>query len=370
MSDPIVIVGAGLAGSRAAEAIREQGHAGPVLMLGAEQAWPYQRPALSKEVLLDAEPSLAALWLQPEEFYREQGIEVRRGVTANSLSPDRRRLWLSTGEEVRWDRLIIATGSTPRALEVPGGALSGVRTLRTWDDAIKLREQVKPGARIVVVGGGLLGLEVASAAIAKGAEVTVLERGNGLLSRCVGSLVGSALVPFVQASGVEVRLLSQVDRVIGTGRAEAVVTRSEEVHEADLVVVALGVRPATDWLEGSGLAIGDGVKVDQFGRTSLPGIFAAGDVAAVWSPSLEQHVRGERFSFASEHGFAVGQNVLGATKAVNPWHSGGTELFGRRLQFSGDRREEETCHVIGDPSQGRFVALLARSGLRPPQSRR
>lgn len=362
MSDSIVIVGAGLAGSRAVEAIREQGYAGSVLMLGAEQAWPYQRPALSKEVLTDLEPALPNLWLQSEDFYREQRIEVRRGVAVTSLAPAHRRLSLATGEQVSWDRLIIATGSTPRALEVPGSTLPGVQTLRTWDDAISIRDKVKPGARVVVVGGGLLGLELASAAISKGAAVTLLERGTALLSRCVGELVGAALVPFVQAAGVNVRLHARVERIIGASRAEAVVTTNGETHEADLVIVALGVRPATQWLEGSGLELGDGVKVDSLGRTSAPDVFAAGDVASVWSPSLERHVRGESYAFASEHGFAVGQNVLGGTKALIPALAGGTTLFGHRLQFSGDHREVETCHVFGEPGASEFIALLVRKG--------
>ena len=392
MADPIVIVGAGLAGARAAEAIREQGHAGPVLLLGAEPSWPYQRPALSKEVLTGPAPSLPELWLQPEAFYRDQRIEVRRGVAATALALAQRRLSLTTGEQLSWDRLIIATGSTPRMLEVPGAALPGVRTLRTWEDALAARELMKPGARVVVVGGGLLGLEVASAAITNGATVTLLERGRALLSRCVGSLVGASLVPFVQASGVKVRLHARVARVVGTHRAEAVVTEDGEVHDADLVVVALGVRPTTDWLEGSGLELGDGVKVDSFGRTSAPGVFAAGDVASVWSPALERYVRAESYAFAAEHGFAVGQNVLSEMKQARPvcpslsrtdrksapvssdrpdWslsrpliptHSGGTTLFGRRLQFSGDHRAEETCHVFGEPGTGSFVALLGREG--------
>ena len=151
--------------------------------------------------------------------------------------------------------------------------------------------------------------------------------------------------------------------VLGLDRAEGVVTTGGERHEADLVVVALGVRPATDWLEGSGLPIGDGVKVDQFGQSSAAGVFAAGDVASVWSPSLERYVRGESYGFAAEHGYAVGQNALGARQPKIPWHSGGTELFDRRLQFSRDHSEEETCHLFGEPALGRFVALLARGGV-------
>lgn len=363
MSGPIVIVGAGLAGSRAAEAIREYGHAGPVLMLGAEQAWPYQRPALSKQVLRDEHVTLPSLWLQPESFYEEQRIEVRRGVAAAALSPAKQQVWLSSGEAVSWDRLIIATGSTPRRLQAPGAHLPGVRSVRTWEDAVALREDLRPGARVVVIGGGLLGLEVASAAKERGARATVLERGSALLSRSLGALAGAALSPFIEAKGVMVRLRTQVDRVLGVSRVEGVLTNSGEVHSADLLVVALGAEPAIGWLAGSGLALSDGVVVDEFGRTSAPGVFAAGDVASPWSPSLGRRLRVESYSFAAQHGFSVGKNAVGALEATFPNPSGSTELFGKRLQFSGEHRGDETCHLLGEPAGGRFLALLGRGGL-------
>ncbi|MDP3154824.1 MAG: FAD-dependent oxidoreductase [Archangium sp.] len=363
MSGSIVIVGAGLAGSRAAEAIREYGHAGPVLMLGAEQAWPYQRPALSKEVLRDERVTLPSLWLQPERFYSEQRIEVRRGVIATALSLEKQHVALSSGEAVSWDRLIIATGSSPRRLAVPGAHLPGVRSVRTWEDAVALREDLRPGSRIVVIGGGLLGLEVASAAKERGAHATVLERGSALLSRSLGALAGAALTPFIEAMGVMVRLRTQVERVLGATRVEGVLSTFGEVHAADLVVVALGAEPAIGWLAGSGLTLGDGVVVDEFGRTSAPGVFAAGDVASPWSPSLGRRLRVESYGFAAQHGFSVGQNAVGAMEATFPNPSGSTELFGKRLQFSGEHQGDETCHLMGEPARGRFVALLGRGGL-------
>ncbi|MDP1829765.1 MAG: FAD-dependent oxidoreductase [Archangium sp.] len=362
MSAAIVIAGAGLAGSRAAEAIRGYGHEGPVLMLGAEPWWPYQRPALSKEVLTEASTTLSSLWLQPEDFYGAQQVEVRRGSPVAALSLEDRVLLLSSGERVAWDRLVIATGSTPRRLDVPGAHLQGVRSLRTWEDARALRDGLGAGARVVVVGGGLLGLEVASAAVARGAEVTVLERGEALLTRVIGRLAGAALVPFVSGK-VTLRLGAEVARLRGERRVEGVVLASGEVLAADLVVAALGVSPNTAWLESSGLRLLDGVVVDEFGRASAEGIFAAGDVASAWNPALGRHLRLESYGFAAQHGFTVGRNVAGAREAVFPWPSGSTELFGKRLQFSGFQQGEETCHVLGEPASGRFTALLARHGL-------
>lgn len=362
MSPQIVIVGAGLAGSRAAEAIREYGHDGPVLMLGAEPWGPYQRPPLSKDVLTREGTTLSSLWLQPEGFYRDHQVEVRRGATAVALNVADRFVLLSSQERVPWDRLVIATGSTPRRLEVPGADLPGVRSLRTWDDAQALREGLRAGTRVVVAGGGLLGLEVASAAAARGAEVTVLERGEALLTRAVGPLAGAALVPFV-ADKVRLRLGAQLVRVLGEGGVEGVVLGSGEVLPADLVVVALGVSPATAWLDSSGLRLRDGVVVDELGRASVEGIFAAGDVASAWSPALGRHLRLESYSFAAQHGLTVGRNAAGAHEAIAPWHAGSTELFGRRLQFSGLPLGDETCHVLGEPVSGRFIALLARQGL-------
>lgn len=362
MPGQIVIVGAGLAATRAAEAIRGSGHAGKVLLLGAEHAWPYQRPALSKEVLTEAGTSFSSLMLQPEAFYREQQLEVRQGTRATRLGVDERIVLLTSGERVPWERLVIATGSTPRRLEVPGAGLPGVHTLRTWEDALSVRDGLRPGARVVVVGAGLLGLEVASAAAAKGAQVTVLERGDALLTRAVGRQAGAALLGFVETK-VEVRLRTQVASVVGERRVEGVALRSGEVLPADVVVAALGVSPTTGWLESSGLVLSDGVVVDEFGRASAEGVFAAGDVASAWSPDLGRHRRWESYGFAWQHGFTVGRNVLGAREASSPRPSGSTELFGRRLQFSGVLRGEETCQVLGEPASGRFIALLARQGI-------
>lgn len=363
MTGQIVIVGAGLAATRAAEAIRQSGHAGPVLLLGAEHAWPYQRPALSKEVLTAEEGTpFSSLWLQPEAFYREQQLEVRLGARAAALAVDERVVVLSSGERVPWERLVIATGSAPRPLEVPGAELPGVHCLRTWEDALALRQGLRAGARVVVVGGGLLGLEVASAAASKGAQVTVLERGEALLTRAVGRQAGSALVGFVE-NQVEVRLHTQITGVVGGRLVEGVALRSGELLPADVVVAALGVSPSTGWLESSGLAVSDGVVVDEFGRASAEGVFAAGDVAFVWSPALGRHLRMESYGSAAQQGFAVGRNVLGAREPLTASLSGSTELFGRRLQFSGALRGEETCHLLGEPASGRFSALLARQGM-------
>ncbi len=362
MTGQIVIVGAGLAATRAAEAIRATGHAGPVLLLGAEHAWPYQRPALSKEVLTAEGTLFSSLLLQPQAFYREQQLEVRLGARAAALSLRERVVLLSSGERVPWERLVIATGSVPRPLEVPGAALPGVHSLRSWEDALALRQGLRAGARVVVVGGGLLGLEVASAAASKGAQVTVLERGEALLTRAVGRQAGSALVGFVD-NQVEVRLHAQLTRVVGERAVEGVALRSGELLPADVVVAALGVSPATGWLESSGLTLSDGVVVDELGRASAEGVFAAGDVASVWSSALGRHLRPESYAAAAQQGFAVGRNLLGAREALAPSHSGSTELFGRRLQFSGALRGEETCHLLGEPASGRFIALLAWRGI-------
>lgn len=362
MPGQIVIVGAGLAATRAAEAIRASGHAGPVLLLGAEPQWPYQRPALSKEVLTEARTPFSSLLLQPEAFYREQQLELRLDARAAGLQLEERLVLLASGERVPWDRLVIATGSSPRRLEVPGAGLPGVHSLRTWEDALALRDRLREGARVVVVGGGLLGLEVASAAAAKGAQVTVLERGDALLTRAVGRQAGAALLGFVEPK-VGVRLRTQLVSVLGERRVEGVTLRSGEVLPADVVVAALGVTPATGWLESSGLPLSDGVVVDELGRASADGVFAAGDVASAWNPALGRHLRLESFGFASQHGAAVGRNVLGGREAIAPWPSGSTELFGRRLQFSGFLRGEETCQVLGEPASGRFVALLTREGV-------
>lgn len=363
MDKPIVIVGAGLAGTRAAEALRVHGFRGRVVLLGAERALPYQRPALSKEVLTDAQVSLPPLWLQPEAFYREQQLELRPAVTVTALWLAQKTVWLAGGEPLEFERLIIATGSAPRRLSVPGALLPGVRSLRTWEDALAVRAALQPGARVVVVGAGLLGLEVALAAKARGARVTVLERGAAVLSRCVGPQVGAALVPFLEQQGIAVRLGAQVNAVQGRAFADSVELATGEVLAADLVVAALGTEPTTGWLGHSGVVVNDGVVVDAFGRSSAPDVFAAGDVASAWSEQLGRHVRMESFAFAAAHGAAVGRNALAPVEVVEPRPAGSTVLFGRRLQFAGAIRGDERCQLNGDPVSGRFHAVLLRGPL-------
>lgn len=362
MDKPIVIVGAGLAGTRAAEALRVHGFTGRVVLVGAERALPYQRPALSKEVLAGAQVPFATLWLQPEAFYTQHRLELRLGATATALWLKTKTVWLAGGEPLEFDRLIIASGSAPRRLTVPGALLPGVRTLRTWEDALAVRTGLQPGARVVVVGGGLLGAEVAAAARSRGARVTLVERGPALLSRSVGPTVGAALVPFLEAHGVDVRLEATVTAVQGRARADALELAGGEVLAADLVVVALGVEPSVGWLGHSGVELQDGVLVDRFGRSSARDVFAAGDVASAWSDAQGRHVRLESYGFASAHGWAVGRNVLEPLEPVDPRPSGGTVLFGQRLQFAGALRGDERCELVGQPARGRFTAVLSREG--------
>ncbi len=352
----IIVVGAGVAGARAAEAIRER-FDGEVLVVGADTEAPYHRPIVSKEVLRRQELSPEQTWIATKQDWASKGITSRTGVSATALSVHTRELHLDTGERLVFDRLVIATGSRPRALEVPGA--DGAFTLRSLADGRALAARLEPGKRLVVLGAGILGLEVAGVARALGLEVTIVERGAGVLRRAVGPLVSGRITDWLLGEGAALRTSQRVARVTRSG----VALESGEVLAADVVVAAIGAEPATRWLEGSGLVLhGGAVRVDARGESSVPGIFAAGEAAAAWVARLEKYVRVEHYGWAWQHGALVGRNATGAGETFDAVPGGGTEVWGRRLQFAGDPGEAETGHFQGDVRGGHFTAVLAKQG--------
>lgn len=356
----IIIVGAGVAGARAAEAIRER-FDGEVLVLGADADAPYHRPIVSKELLRRQDLTLEQTWIATRDEWARKGITLRTGVWATALSTHSREVHLDTGERLSFDRLVIATGSRPRPLEVSGA--ERVFTLRSLADGRALAARLEPGKRLVVLGAGILGLEVAGVARGLGVDVTIVERGAGVLRRGVGPLVSGRLTDWLLHEGVDLRISQRVMRVTPCGVRDEVVLASGETIAADVVVAALGAEPATSWLEGSGLVLtGGAVRVDARGESSVAGIYAAGEAAAAWVPRMDRHVRVEHNGWAWQHGALVGRNAAGAAEAFDAVPGGGTDVFGRRLQFVGDPGEAETCHFQGDVAGGHFTALLAKQG--------
>lgn len=382
----LVVVGASLAGLRAVEAARRTGFEGEVVLLGAEEHPPYDRPPLSKAFLgLDGERGAGevATFRTADALRDELGVDLRLGTRATALDVAAREVEVERDgvrERVAYDALVVATGGTPRWLpgtepEGAEGPVDGVTQLRTVDDARRVRDAWATGARTVVVGAGFIGSEVASAARARGLPVTVVEAADLPLTRSIGPEVGAVCADLHRAAGTDLRLGVGVagieeDRVDGRRRVRGVRLEDGTVLPADLVVLGLGVRPATEWLEGSGVGLheGDrGVLVDATLATDQPGVWAAGDVAHVANPLYDgEQTRLEHWTNAADHGAAAARHAL-APQEASPlttvpyfW----SDWYGHRLQFVGTPRADEVRVVRDDRAEGGGLVALYRRGDR------
>ena len=331
----VLIVGAGLAGARCAETLRANGFDGDVRIVGAESVPPYERPALSKEHLSGARDA-GSLELRPRSFWRDNGIELLLGRRVLSVDAEARTALTDGEEELTWDALVLASGAAARSL--PGW--DGAHTLRTLADAAALREQLQPGARVAVIGAGFVGTELASTAVSLGASVTLVDVAGAPLERVLGREVGTLLASRYAEAGVELRLGSAVDR-------------SE--LDADAIVIAVGVSPETPTLGGA-----NGIPTDACGRTPIPGVYAAGDVAEAWHPLLGRRLRVEHWASAAGQGAAVAHAILGNERphAALPYFW--SDQFGRRLQYVGHAERWDAVEIEGDPSS--FVARYLENG--------
>lgn len=331
-----MVVGAGLAGVRTAAELRARGYAGSLTVVAAEDVPPYDRPPLSKQVLLgetDTVP-LEPSWLS--------GVDVRAGVTASGLVPGSLR---TSDGALDWDGLVLATGAQPRRL---AGSDGGAHVLRTVADAHRLRSALVPGARVVVVGAGWIGAEVATVAARRGCTVTVLEAGTTPLAATLGPVVGSRTTGWYAAAGVELRTGAAVSKVDSRGVGLAGSGRVD----ADVVVEAVGVRPELGWLAGSGVELdpaSGGVLVDEACRSTLAGVLAVGDCAARWSPRIERRVRAEHWDDALRAPAVAAATLLGSPGAYDPVPYVWSEQFGRHVQWVGWRSDDRPVLWRGDP---------------------
>lgn len=377
----LVVVGASLAGLRAVEAARRAGYDGELVLVGAEEHLPYDRPPLSK-AFLDVEGSRGAgavMTFRTEEQLRDElGVDLRLGRPATGLDTDAREV-LVGDERLPYDGLVVATGSVPRWLPGtdpagPDGPVEGVTQLRTLDDARAVRSALEAGARLVVVGAGFIGSEVASAARKRGLPVTVVEALDLPLTRSIGPEVGAVCADLHRAAGTDLRLgvgVAGLETEPATGagrRVRAVRLDDGTVLPADLVVLGIGVRPATGWLEGSGVPLHPddrGVVVDATLATGVPGVYAAGDVAHVANPLYDnEHHRLEHWTNAADHGGAAARHLLdpAAAQPVETVPYFWSDWYGHRLQFVGTPRADEVRVVADDrESDGGFVALYRRA---------
>lgn len=360
----IVIVGAGQAGGRTAEALRQQGFRGSLLLIGAEEEPPYERPALSKDFLSGATPA-ERLLVRPPEWWNEQGVDLRLGVTAEGIDRSAARLRLSNGEKVAYDALVLATGSRPRLLPLRSDLADladRVQPLRSLGDARRLAPRLKAGTRVVVIGGGFIGLEVAATAVAAGASATVVEASPQPLARVAPAPLGRWMAERHRRRGVTLLTGEAVDTIRRDGGELSVVLSGGTGVAADVVVVGIGVRPNMELAGDAGIAIADGILCDAFGATDAPGIWAAGDVSCHFNPLAGRHARLESWQNAQNQAIAVARNLISEPRpyAEVPWIW--SDQFDINLQMCGWLEPDGDLHLRGDPDSGRFIAMQVSRG--------
>jgi NADPH-dependent 2,4-dienoyl-CoA reductase/sulfur reductase-like enzyme len=358
----IVVAGASLAGLRTVEALRRLGYGGRITVLGAEPHLPYDRPPLSKEVI-GGKWDVERTALRKTESYVDLGAEWRLGTPATGLDLAGRAV-LCGSERVPYDALVIATGCAPRRL--PGPALEGVHVLRTFEDAIAIRRAFDAGARVAVVGAGFIGGEVAATARGRGLPVTMIEALPAPLERQLGPAMGARVVELHRDHGVDVRVGVGVAALEGAGRVERVRLGDGSTVDADLVVVGIGVTPATQWLEGSHLKLADGVLCDAHCRTSAPDVYAVGDVARWHHPGFAEHLRIEHWTNATEMADAAVAALLagsGPSAPYAPVPYFWSDQFGVKMQLAGRTHPGDAVSIVdGSLEERRFVALYHREG--------
>lgn len=361
MPTRIVIIGAGQAGGQAAYSLRLGGYEGLITIIGDEPQPPYQRPPLSK-AYFKGELEADRLYLKPLEYYGEHGIELLTGVAATRIDLDARKVELSSGEAVGWDRLVIATGSRPRKLSVEGAELAGVLELRTLDDVDRLKTVAHPDARLVVVGAGYIGLEAAAVASQLGLKVTVLEAMPQVLSRVAGPEIGQFYNRIHRAAGVDIRTGARLVAFEGDGHVTGVRLEDGEVIPADAVLVGVGVLPNMELAADAGLVCGNGIVVDEQMRTSIPEVYAIGDVA--WRPLVHYGREGrlESVHNAIEGGKIVAASILGAPAPTldAPWFW--SDQYDLKLQTAGLWTGADERIMRGDPQSRSFAVFYLKEG--------
>ena len=361
VSDGIVIAGGGLAAQRCAETLRRGGSDEPIRILCAEPYRPYDRPPLSKELLAGGcEP--AELSFRDAPWYETHAVDLLCGVSAKHLLPHDQRVETSDGGVLRYRQLLIATGGKPRGLASLAG-YENVLTLRTVDDALELRSRLTADARLVIVGAGFVGLEIASTARGLGAEVTIIEAAATPLANVLGESVGSWFAELHREHGVRLLTCQTINRVDAAGAVARALRLSDlSTVAADLIVVGVGIEPEVGWLAGSGLDLGVGVRVDRHGRTSCPDIFAAGDAAATFDAGSGIYVPGSHWEAASRQAADAARLMLGLEPSQPYAASFWTDQFGLRIQYVGRSLPGDAVAIGGDLQANNFTAIYRRAG--------
>ena len=360
--ETIAIVGGGLAGAKSAEALRKDGFDGRVLLIGAEAHRPYIRPPLSKEYLR-GEGELDKVFVHPEAWYAEQRVDLESSTTVTEIDPSSREVVLDGGRRLGFDRLVIATGSEPTRLDVPGGDLAGIRYLRTLDDSDGLRDAAGAATQVVVIGSGWIGAEVAASIRQLGREVALVADTSVPLERVLGTEVGAIFGDVHAHHGVRLVPNQRVVAIHGRdGAVDAVETADGTRIDADLVVVGIGATPRTALAEAAGLAVDDGILVDEHLESSTPGIFAAGDVANALHPITGSRIRVEHWDNARRQGRVAGRNALGHDEAYARVPYFYSDQFDLSMEYAGFPLAFDRVVYRGDPASGKFLAFWLGDG--------
>ncbi len=356
-----VVIGGGLAGAKTVEALRERGFEGRLVLFAAEPHLPYERPPLSKDYLKTGD-KLEDVFVHDEDWYAGHDIDVRIGTAVASIDRDAKQVVTDTGERTAYDRLVLATGSSPRRLSIAGAELDGVLSLRTIEDSQAIRAVLSPGRRVVFVGGGWIGLEVASAAREAGAEVTVLEAQDLPLVRVLGPQTAQVFADLHREHGVDLRTGATVEALEGDTAVTGVRLADGTVLPADAVVVGIGATPNVELAQAAGLAVDNGITGDAVGRTSDPDIFAVGDVANVEHPFLGQRIRVEHWANALNQPQLVAAAMLDqdGPEAELPYFF--TDQYDLGMEYHGLGSPDDEVVVRGDLAAREFVAFWLRDG--------
>ncbi len=357
-----VIVGASLAGAKTAEALRKKGFDGRIVLLGDEAERPYERPPLSKDYLMGRSEK-EKIYVHPEGWYTEHQVDLRLHTRVSAIDAGRHEVSTDRGEPIGYDKLLLATGSSPRRLNLPGADRDGVFYLRGVEDCEALKAALQTATRVAVIGAGWIGLEVAAAARTLGVEVTVLERGELPLLRVLGRELAQLYADVHHAHGVDLRFGVQVAEITGDGRRTTGVLLADGTHiDADMVVIGVGITPNTGLAEAAGLAVDNGIQVDEHLCSSDPDIYAAGDVANAFHPSLHKHIREEHWASALNQPATAAQSMLGHDAVYDRVPYFYSDQYELGMEYSGYVEPGDYDEVVfrGDVGKREFVAFWVK----------
>src|SRR5438105_8732961 len=356
-----VIVGASLTGAKAAEVLRREGFDGRVVLIGEEPERPYERPPLSKDYLR-GEVGPEKAYVHDEPFYGEHEIELCTSTRVVAIDPGNAQVVLQDFTRLRYDRLLLATGAVPRRLSIPGSDLPGVHYLRTLEDSESLRQAITPASRVVVVGGGWIGSEVAASARQIGAEVALIERGRLPLERVLGPEVGTVYRDLHTSHGVEFLSATGIEAIDGARSVEAVRTSTGRRIACDVVLIGVGAAPRVELAEAAGIHVEDGIAVDERLETSVPGVFAAGDAAAAWHPFYRARIRVEHWANALHQGEVAARNMLGLATPYERLPYFYSDQFDLGMEYTGYAPSWDKVVFRGNPGSGQFIAFWLCDG--------